>query len=60
MWQTQEDSQLPVWAPVATPGHLQVPDTLDEGAAQLSYMKLTAGLPRPAPLADGRRPALWF
>ena len=33
---------------------------LDEGAAQLSCTKLTAVLPRPAPLADGRRPALWF
>ena len=56
----KEDSQLPVWAPVAPPGHLQVPDALDEGAAQLSCVKLTTGLPRPAPLADGRRPALWF
>ena len=46
--------------PEPTRGHLQVPDVLDEGAAQLSCTKLTAVLPRPAPLADRRRPALWF
>lgn len=60
MWQTQEDSQLPVWAPVATPVTSRFLTPWMKAPLKLSYVKLTAGLPRPAPLADGRRPALWF
>lgn len=43
-------------SPGPTRGHLQVPDSLDEGATQLGCRELTTVLPQPAPLADGKSP----